>query len=109
MKVSRGSRRSCRFSTLYKRGRSRAKTGFHHNELVVGSSMVLPKYVVVLLGMVPFIAAREPVANSSSGEKAACSKLKLKYPGNTFLPGTSGYEYETHDRKYWTNDNTSLC
>ncbi|KAF1973688.1 FAD-binding domain-containing protein [Bimuria novae-zelandiae CBS 107.79] len=35
------------------------------------------------------------------GEKVACSKLKSRYPDNTFLPGTSGYVYETQE-PYWS-------
>lgn len=32
-----------------------------------------------------------------SSERVACSKLKHRYPENTFFPGSSGYAYETQE------------
>jgi hypothetical protein len=63
--------------------------------------MVVLAGVLTLLSAVPLTAARSTVASLYGGEKVACSKLKSKYPDNTFLPGTLGYAYETQERKHY--------
>jgi hypothetical protein len=63
--------------------------------------MVVFAGVLTLISAVPLTAAGSTVASLYGGEKVACSKLKSKYPDNTFLPGTSGYASETQERKHY--------
>jgi hypothetical protein len=56
--------------------------------------------IAALLFATPSIAAGSTVASLFGGERVACSKLKLKYPDNTFLPSSPGYVYETQERKF---------
>ncbi|KAL6704805.1 hypothetical protein ACN47E_007609 [Coniothyrium glycines] len=42
------------------------------------------------------------VASASAHANVACSRLEFSYPHNTFLPGTSGYTYETQI-PYWSS------
>jgi hypothetical protein len=69
--------------------------------------MVVLANIAALLFVATPIAAVSTVASQSGGEKVACSKLKSKYPDNTFLPGTSGYAYETHERKSCLPEHTA--
>ncbi|KAE8851855.1 hypothetical protein PTNB73_00873 [Pyrenophora teres f. teres] len=63
--------------------------------------VVLTGIVAGLLFSVPTVATTTVGSRRSSGEKVACSKLKNRYPDNTFLPETSGYAYETQE-SYWS-------
>ncbi|EUC47507.1 hypothetical protein COCMIDRAFT_89974 [Bipolaris oryzae ATCC 44560] len=56
------------------------------------------------------LAAPSAAGNPSDRANAACSSLKLRFPAYTFLPGTPGYLYETHD-PYWsaTTYTTPAC
>ena len=59
--------------------------------------MVIFASIAALLFSVPLIAANQ-AKTLFGGEKVACSKLKHRYPGSTFEPGTPGYAYETQER-----------
>jgi len=61
--------------------------------------MVVLAGIAALLFSLPLIAAKE-AKTLFGGEKVACSKLKHRYPDSTFEPGTSGYAYETQERKF---------
>jgi hypothetical protein len=63
--------------------------------------MVVLACIAVFLFATPSIAAGSTIASLFGGEKVACSKLKSKYPDNTYLPGTSGYAYETQERMFY--------
>jgi hypothetical protein len=59
--------------------------------------------MVLLAGVAALLFAAPSIATGAAkslfdGEKVACSKLKAKYPESTFLPGTTGYSYETQER-----------
>jgi hypothetical protein len=59
--------------------------------------------MVLLAGLAALLFAAPSIATGAAkspfgGEKVACSKLKSKYPDSTFLPGSSGYAYETQER-----------
>ncbi|KAJ4985548.1 Bifunctional solanapyrone synthase 4 [Stagonosporopsis vannaccii] len=55
---------------------------------------------VVLLG-VPALASKFSISSITGGERTACANLKLRYPGQTFYPGTADYTYETQSA-YWS-------
>ena len=55
--------------------------------------------VAVLILAVPALAAISAVSSRSGGEKVACTKFKLKYPEQTYYPGSGGYTYETQSGK----------
>lgn len=64
--------------------------------------------LVALLFATPSVAVGTVGAHRYSGEKVACSKLKTRYPDNTFLPGALGYVYETQDRKLLRPDSRQI-
>ena len=51
--------------------------------------------IAAMLLALPTFATTINVGNLSGGERVACAKLKLKYPGQTYYPGSVGYTYET--------------
>ena len=57
--------------------------------------MTLIAVAVALLLAVPTLAATSTVSSSLGGEKVACAKFRLKYPDQTYYPGSTGYAYET--------------
>jgi len=48
----------------------------------------------------PALAQDSGATSNPSGGDIACSKLKSRFPQNTFLRGTPGYTYETQTRKF---------
>lgn len=50
---------------------------------------------VALLLAVPTWGAVSTVNSSLGGEKVACARFRLKYPDQTYYPGSAGYAYET--------------
>ena len=70
--------------------------------------IIVTAVLAALLFVTPSVAAGAVGAHRYSGEKVACSKLKTRYPDKTFLPGTSGYVYETRDRKLLRPDSRQM-
>ncbi|KZM18431.1 uncharacterized protein EKO05_0001313 [Ascochyta rabiei] len=72
--------------------------------------MAILTSVTTLLLAAPVLAATSSVSSLSGGEKVACAKFKLKYPEQTYFPGSAGYTYETQS-VYWsaTNNNGPAC
>ncbi|KAL1647509.1 hypothetical protein SLS61_007334 [Didymella pomorum] len=63
--------------------------------------MTLIAAIVALLLAVPALAATSTVNSIFGGEKIACAKFWLKYPDQTYYPGSAGYAYETQS-VYWS-------
>lgn len=57
--------------------------------------MILLTTIAALLSTVPAFAATVSVNSISGGEQIACAKFRLKYPEQTYYPGSAGYAYET--------------
>ena len=66
--------------------------------------MTILTSVTALLLAVPAFAATSAVSSIAGGEKVACAKFKLKYPKQTFYPGSAGYTYETQSGKSWLDN-----
>jgi hypothetical protein len=62
-------------------------------------SMAILSTVATLLLALPALAQDSGVTIAPGGGDGACSKLKSRYPQNTFLRGTPGYAYETQTRE----------
>lgn len=51
--------------------------------------------IAALVLSVPVSAGTSSINSISGGEKVACAKFKLKFPEQTYFPGSAGYAYET--------------
>lgn len=63
--------------------------------------MTLITTAVALLLVVPALAATSTVSSIFGGEKIACAKFRLKYPDQTYYPGSAGYAYETQSGRHF--------
>jgi hypothetical protein len=59
---------------------------------------ILPMIATAVLAIAA-LAKEADDSTQSLGGKVACTTLKLRYPSNTFGPGTTGYIYETQTRR----------